>query len=535
MMGEKSTECKHLIAKRKKQFISVLLCALFAVMPTVDTLADTTEKCIVENKNWKIAVGAEIKSDEYLYSTEITSGNALVVTLYDGKGNNEKIEGKYDGSHFGVRCNDRREKTEIGNKIKTSTISDFDHWKVIDLKKVKSIPDSNGFSYYVDLQAVLSKAKVTVSSTEGGSAEPGKAEVTKDDVNKTVSLTATPAEGYDFEKWEKVKGNIELADTTSANASFKVLELYDDIEIKASFKKKDGYKITLDPAGGKVSPTTITTDSMGKLAELPTPTYEGNDFIGWYDDDGVEVGKDHVFTKDTTIHARWTNTPVIGAHTVSFDPNGGTVSPKSMTTGDDGKLKNKLPVPEYEGRNFRGWYNEKTGEKVTDDTVYSEDTTLVAHWDDDSDPTPTPGHFRGPRHSSDDGDTIDNTPAAKVNPDAIAAYYYVNGVLQTNAIIGKQEQSALATSVFKAAVPAGWNWAFPMSMSYNGKNEYSLKNGTIKLYVPAAYQKSGRQFAFLAMDKNGKVILLPDQDVLENTVTVTPNIEGYAYVLIYKD
>ncbi len=486
--------------------------------------------------NWVIAVGEKINSNEYLYSTAVDSGDALVVTLYDGKGNSEQIDGIVDGSHhLGVRCATDKTKTEIGDKINNSTISDFDHWKVINLKKVEDSSYDDHYSYSMDLQAVLSKAKVTVSSTEGGSAKAGKDEVTKDDVNKTVSLTATPAEGYDFEKWEKTKGNIELTNTTVGNSSFTVYDIYEDIEIKASFKKKDGYKITLDPAGGKVSPTTITTDSMGKLAELPTPTYEGNDFIGWYDDDGVEVGKDHVFTKDTTIHARWTKTPVIGAHTVSFDPNGGTVSPKSMTTGDDGKLKNKLPVPEYEGHDFRGWYNEKTGEKVTDDTVYSEDTTLVAHWDDDPDPTPTPGPHRWSRHSSNDGDTIDNTPAAKINPDAIAAYYYVNGVLQTNAIIGKQEQSALATSVFKAAVPAGWNWAFPMSMSYNGKNEYSLKNGTIKLYVPAAYQKSGRQFAFLAMDKNGKVVLLPDQDVLANTVTVTPNLEGYAYVLIYKD
>ncbi|MCR4739897.1 MAG: hypothetical protein K5886_06510 [Lachnospiraceae bacterium] len=121
------------------------------------------------------------------------------------------------------------------------------------------------------------------------------------------------------------------------------------------------------------------------------------------------------------------------------------------------------------------------------------------------------------------------------NPDAINAGYYVNGVLQSNAVIGKQAQSPVAASIFAASLPKGWRSAFSMSMSYNGKNEYSLKNGTIVLYVPEAFQKSGRQYAILAMGRNGNVVLCPDTDRIQNTVTVTPGVEGYAYELIYKD
>ena len=108
-------------------------------------------------------------------------------------------------------------------------------------------------------------------------------------------------------------------------------------------------------------------------------------------------------------------------------------------------------------------------------------------------------------------------------------------MLQDNALIGKQEQSDLAKALFSAAVPNGWSEAFSMSMSLNGVNEYSRKDGTIVLYVPAAFQKAGRQFAFLAMDKNGAVVMLQDLDALPNLVTVSPKIEGYAYYLIYKD
>ena len=55
------------------------------------------------------------------------------------------------------------------------------------------------------------------------------------------------------------------------------------------------------------------------------------------------------------------------------------------------------------------------------------------------------------------------------------------------------------------------------------------------MYIPGAYQKPGRQFALLAMDKNGKVIVLNDIDNQPNSLTVKLNIEGYAFHLIYKD
>ncbi len=121
------------------------------------------------------------------------------------------------------------------------------------------------------------------------------------------------------------------------------------------------------------------------------------------------------------------------------------------------------------------------------------------------------------------------------NPDAICAYYLLNGAMKDDARIGKQKQGPLAESLFMGAIPAGWKAAFSMSMSVNGKNEYSLKNGYIVLYVPAQYQKTGRQFAFLAMDENGKVYVLDDLDPDAGIVKVNPNIKGYAYYLIYKD
>lgn len=71
------------------------------------------------------------------------------------------------------------------------------------------------------------------------------------------------------------------------------------------------YTVTFDANGGSVSQTSAVTVA-GKLTSLPTPTYDGYDFLGWYTqkDGGDEVTTNTVFTKDTTIYAHWQNIPV---------------------------------------------------------------------------------------------------------------------------------------------------------------------------------------------------------------------------------
>ena len=123
----------------------------------------------------------------------------------------------------------------------------------------------------------------------------------------------------------------------------------------------------------------------------------------------------------------------------------------------------------------------------------------------------------------------------KHNPDALNARYYLNGLLNSNYILGKTEQSPLGQMAFNLARPQGWRKAFSMSMSYKGRNEYSKKEGTIVLYIPEAYQKKGRKYAIMAIDKSGNVSILEDTDIYPNLVTVTPGLEGYAYELIYSD
>ena len=67
-------------------------------------------------------------------------------------------------------------------------------------------------------------------------------------------------------------------------------------------------------------------------------------------------------------------------YTVTFDPNGGYVSPESMVTAASGKLPS-LPTPTRSGYSFVGWFTEpEGGSSVSTNTVFNGDTTIYAHW-----------------------------------------------------------------------------------------------------------------------------------------------------------
>ena len=67
-------------------------------------------------------------------------------------------------------------------------------------------------------------------------------------------------------------------------------------------------------------------------------------------------------------------------YTITFDPNGGYVSPESMVTAASGKLPS-LPTPTRSGYSFVGWFTEpEGGSSVSTNTVFNGDSTIYAHW-----------------------------------------------------------------------------------------------------------------------------------------------------------
>ena len=113
--------------------------------------------------------------------------------------------------------------------------------------------------------------------------------------------------------------------------------------------------------------------------------------------------------------------------------------------------------------------------------------------------------------------------------------FLVNGKPLPNVSMGKMKQGIAAQAAFNVSRPAGWIEAFTFNMAIDRKVEHTLKNGVLIIIIPKEYQKTGRTFAIMGLDKKGKAWIYPDTDSNPATVTANVNFEGYAFALIYKD
>lgn len=160
--------------------------------------------------------------------------------------------------------------------------------------------------------------------------------------------------------------------------------------------------VTLDPNGGSAAKTTIKVkkgETYGKRSKLPTlPDWKdkngkNNSFSSWNtkkDGSGKTVTNSTSVSKSSnhTLYAQWKkdngNSETKKEITVTFDADGGTVTPKSKKV-TIGKAYGDLPTPTKEGFGFRGWYTEKNGkgEKIESTTNCNskKDRTLYAKWE----------------------------------------------------------------------------------------------------------------------------------------------------------
>lgn len=92
--------------------------------------------------------------------------------------------------------------------------------------------------------------------------------------------------------------------------------------------------------------------------------------------------EDKIYDGKTYTHAWIYDDPTV--FTITFDANGGTVSPTSVDTQTGGVLAT-LPTPTRSGYNFDGWFTDPTGgTKITNGHTFTQNTTLYAHWTEKS-------------------------------------------------------------------------------------------------------------------------------------------------------
>ena len=154
--------------------------------------------------------------------------------------------------------------------------------------------------------------------------------------------------------------------------------------------------LTLNTKGGNAEAPMFLKNGR-VVGDVPTPTYEGKYFEGWFVDEGLTTPFDPItaFNGNQTIYAKWSD-----GQFVTFYENGGTTVPQVMFRA--GTTPEMPANPTRQGYVFLGWY---TNEDLAAEHKYvpgnaNAGFNLYAKWMDENDVYPLHGSYGGFKQST---------------------------------------------------------------------------------------------------------------------------------------
>ena len=237
---------------------------------------------------------------------------------------------------------------------------------------------SPGGTYSANASATLYAIWSTISYTIGYNANGGSgapANQTKYyGTPLTLSSTVPTRTNYTFVKWNTASNGTGTSyspgGTYSANASVTLYAIW----------QLSTFTVTYNANGHGTAPAAQTKNAGESVTIANAITYTGLLMIEWNTKaDGTGTGYDPGDTystdADLTLYAIWT----IAQYTVTFDADGGTVSPatKVVTLGN---TYGELPTPTKTGETFYGWF---IGDLlITENSIVDldDDATAKAAW-----------------------------------------------------------------------------------------------------------------------------------------------------------
>ena len=278
-----------------------------------------------------------------------------------------------------------------------------------------------------------------------------------------------------------------------------------------------------------------------------------------YKSDGTKEGYSYSESDGTlTIWANQFSPYAIISNTVAvkidFDPMGGTVDPKTMTTGTDGKLKDALPTPTRTGYTFDGWYSDKnyTGNKIAQGHTFLRDSTLYAKWNPNTYTVTFHDNYNDPEVTSQQTFTYDVAQSLNCGSTIRRDYYTLSGWAETS---GGPKKFA-PTETVQSLIPEGnkdlyalWTYE-PRRVTFDADGGKIKKDGaevdkvtvntqeapinTVKAAdVPVPELREGYYFGGWYTQKNGKGDLVKTGETKEPTV-FTRDATVYAYWIEFE-
>lgn len=210
---------------------------------------------------------------------------------------------------------------------------------------------------------------------------------TSEDINKgTVSpagqtvehganatVVATPKAAYNFAGW--YNGTTKV----SSNASY-TFAVTANISLTAKFTIKTFTTTTANSTGGTASVNKSSVEYGGSAIWTATPSTDYN-FSKWSNGSTANP----LTVSNITANTHITPVFVLKSYTVTWNPNGGSVSPTS-TTKTHGSTLGTLPTPTRAADvqytyTFKGWFTAATGgTQVSASTTVTKDVTYYAQW-----------------------------------------------------------------------------------------------------------------------------------------------------------
>ena len=189
-------------------------------------------------------------------------------------------------------------------------------------------------------------------------------------------VPAPTKNGYTFEGWYTKDGT--TSGDWGSEFDFSETQITGTTNIYAKWTKDETvtYTVKFDTNGG--SAVDAKTVNSGEAIAKPAsdPTKAGYTFAGWYSDSALNTvfDFDTPITEDITLYAKWE----VVTYTVTFEPDGGNVTPESQTFTIETGIAT-LPTPTKEGFTFEGWFaGEKQYTSIEKGTTG--DITLTAKW-----------------------------------------------------------------------------------------------------------------------------------------------------------
>ena len=187
--------------------------------------------------------------------------------------------------------------------------------------------------------------------------------------------------GYTQTGWATVDGGEKVYDLGATYTADEAITLY-------PVWTANQYTVTLDSnGGGAVTPSTVTVTYGEDCPAMPVLQWAGHIFDGWYD--AQASGKQYVDgngnstarydkTENCTLYAIWSDAPLC---TVTFDPNGGTLTGDATSSEQQNAPIAQPADPTRTGHTFTGWYKDLACTQPWDfDDWVTGDMTLYAGW-----------------------------------------------------------------------------------------------------------------------------------------------------------